>query len=118
MLLLNDVLGWLASERGVSDQKAQILEKDLSQHVRSSGEVSYHAPYEKVRFLNENNVVVDEITIDANRDVVWCAMLYGRGERVQQHLTMCLLLGNDLWTKIKPKLLSHGVTFATVSYTI
>ena len=116
MLLLNDVLGWLASERGVSDQKAQILEKDLSQHVRSTGEVSYHAPYEKIRVVDANNVVLDEITIDANRDVVWCAMLYGRGERFQQHLTTCLLLGNDLRTKIKPRLLAHGVTFPNVLF--
>ena len=116
MLLLNDVLGWLAEERGVGDQKAVILEKDLCQHVRSTGEISYHAPYEKIRVVDANNVVLDEFTVDANRDVVWCAMLYGRGEKLQQHLTMCLLLGNELRTQMKPKFQARGISFANVLF--
>ena len=116
MLLLNEVHGWLASERAVRDRKAQILEKDLSQHVHSTGQVSFHAPYEKIRVVDDKNIVLDEITIDANRDVVWCGMLYGRGERVQQHLTMCLLLGHDLRNKVKPKMLAKGFSFANVLF--
>ena len=116
MLLLNDVYRWLASERAVSDCKAQIIEKDLSQHVRSSGEVSFHAPYEKIRVVDDKNIVLDEITIDANRDVAWCAMLYGRGDRVQHHLTNCLLLGHDLRTRVKPNLLANGISFANVLF--
>ena len=116
MLLIDEVHRWLAEERAVTDSKARIIEKDLSQHVRSTGEVSFHAPYEKIRVVDDKNIVLDEITIDANKDVAWCGMLYGRGDKIQQHLTNCLLLGHDLRKKVKPVLLAKGVSFANVLF--
>ena len=49
-------------------------------------------------------------------DVVWCTMLYGRGERLQQHLANALILGADMRQKVRPAMMRRGLTFANVIF--
>ena len=110
------VYNWLSEERAVGDQKADIFVRDAMQLINTKNEPMFRAPYETLRVHDAAGKIVEEFTLGANQDIVWCTMLYGRGERVQKHLANALMLGSDLRRKVKPHLQSFGCTFANVLF--
>ena len=49
-------------------------------------------------------------------DIVWCAVLYGRADKVMPHLTRTLVLGHQLRAQIEPKVRAQGQSFADVFF--
>ena len=49
-------------------------------------------------------------------DIAWCAMLYGRADKVMPHLTRTMLLGHQLRTQIEPKVRARGQSCANVLF--
>jgi hypothetical protein len=47
-------------------------------------------------------------------NITWCAMLYGRREKVLPLLEHTIILGNQLRKQAQPYLLKQGLTFANI----
>ena len=107
---------WLHEERSVPDQKCDLFERHAVQLITSNGQTVYRCPYEEYHYDTAPGECKKWFKIAGNMDVVWCTMLYGRGERLQQHLANALILGADLRKKVRPAMMRRGLTFANVIF--
>ena len=107
---------WLHEERSVPDQKCDLFERHAVQLITSNGETVYRCPYEEYHYDTAPGEDKRWFKIAGNMDVVWCTMLYGRGERLQQHLANALILGADMRQKVRPAMMRRGLTFANVIF--
>ena len=77
----------------------------------------YRFPYEHVHLRGQvGSDIESTLEVGGNMDIVWCAMLYGRADKVMPHLTRTLLLGHQLRTQIEPKVRAQGYSFANVLF--
>ena len=111
-----DIHKWLHEERSVPDQKCDLFERHAVQLLTSTGETVYRCPYEEYHYDTAPGQDKCWFKIAGNMDVVWCTMLYGRGERLQQHLANALILGADMRQKVRPAMMRRGLTFANVIF--
>ena len=111
-----DIHKWLHEERSVPDQKCELFARHAVQLLTSNGETVYRCPYEEYHYDTAPGRDKCWFKIAGNMDVVWCTMLYGRGERLQQHLANALILGADMRQKVGPAMMRRGLTFANVIF--
>ena len=105
---------WLHEERACTPRIARIIERDAIKLKFDDGSIAWRCAYEKL--VNPQTVHELRMEIAGNCDVVWCSMLYGRGERLQKHLANALILGADLRNLVKPALARKECTFANVLF--
>ena len=98
------------------DQKCDLFARHAVQLITSNGQTVYRCPYEEYHYDTAPGQEECWFKIAGNMDVVWCTMLYGRGERLQQHLANALILGADLRQKVRPAMMRRGLTFANVIF--
>ena len=111
-----DIHKWLHQERSVPDQKCALFERDAVQLLTSNGQTVYRCPYEEYHYDTAAGECKKWFKIAGNMDVVWCTMLYGRGERLQQKLANALILGADMRQKVRPAMMRRGLIFANVIF--
>ena len=109
-----DIHTWLHEEWSVPDQKCDLFARHAVQLITNNGETVYRCPYEEYHYDTAPGQDKCWFKIAGNMDVVWCTMLYGRGERLQQHLANALILGADMRQKVRPAMMRRGLTFANV----
>ena len=111
-----DIHTWLHEERSVEDQKCDLFERHAVQLLTDDGQTVYRCPYEEYHYDTAPGQDKRWFKIAGNCDVVWCTMLYGKGERLQQHLANALILGADMRQKVRPAMMKRGLTFANVIF--
>ena len=80
-------------------------------------ETVYRFPYEHVHIRGPRGAEIESpVEVGRNMDIAWCAMLYGRADKVMPHLTRTMLLGHQLRTQIEPKVRARGQSFANVLF--
>jgi len=105
---------WLHQERLCTPKIARIIERNAIKFKMSDGSVAWRCPYEKLASFHKGHE--ERMEIAGNCDIVWCSMLYGRGERLRKHLANALMLGADLRNLVKPALARRECTFANVLF--
>ena len=109
-----EVHRWLHQERLCTPRNARSIERDAIKLKFDDGSIAWRCAYEKLVNAQTGRDLCIEIA--GNCDVVWCSMLYGRGERLQKHLANALILGADLRNLVKPALARKECTFANVLF--
>ena len=61
-----------------------------------------------------NHQIRGHLEVQARVNIVWCAMLYGKHEKVLPMLEHTIILGHQLRKQLQPLLHARGVTFANV----
>ena len=111
-----DIHKWLHEEQSVPDQTCDLFARHAAQLTTSTGETVYRCPYEEYHYDTAPGQDKCRFKVAGNTDVVWCTMLYRRGERLQQHLANALILGADMRQKVRPAMMRRGLTFANVIF--
>ena len=106
----------LETERSQVGQTSFMNPTDAVKLKNQAGMVTYRFPYEDYQVKDKNDNVIDVIQIAANADIVWCGMLYGRKEKVMQHLAAAMLLGYQLRTQVQPLLAAKRLRMANVLF--
>ena len=56
------------------------------------------------------------VQVNENKDIVWCAMCFGRNQQAEPHLEKCFVLGYQLRKFVEPVLREKGFSFANVLF--
>ena len=90
------------------EPNSQFLRHIVNLRCSLTGEVKKRYPFETANFTVPNQDQKMGMEVHQRTDVVWCAMLYGSGEKVMNHLKACLMLGQMLRFEVAPLLESMG----------
>ena len=78
-------------------------------------DMTYRCPLEMLPVCI-NHQIRGHLEVQARVNIVWCAMLYGKHEKVLPMLEHTIILGHQLRKQLQPLLHSRGVTFANVLF--
>ena len=87
--------------------------QNSSMQFKTGDDKTYRCPMERVPIVI-NNRLAGFIETQSWVNITWCAMLYGRREKVLPLLEHTIILGFQLRKEVQPHLLKHGLTFANV----
>ncbi len=111
----DNVYFWLNEARAEPMTDNTWLLKD-AMHFQSSRFETLRYPYEELRTFDTEGNLFDQTQIAGKMDIVWCAMLYGRKQKVMTHLNAALLLGNSLRKEVRPRLAARNISFSNVLF--